>query len=360
MRHRWPAAVLAVAVWGWLTPASAQNGDPRADLPMAHANNAVAQLERDGQTYFYSFLGLKSGKTWRDTSRMAFEYHVDADRWRRLPDVPVDRGRLAGAAVGLGGVVYLFGGYTVAESGAEVSTPEVFAFDPAADRYARRADMPTPVDDSMALAYADRYIYLISGWHADGNVTLVQVYDTAQDRWFRATDYPGLPVFGHAGGIVGNRMVVADGVAVLGFDNGRRRFGIVDEAWAGEIDGGDPAVIRWTRLPPHPGAPLYRMAAAGSPSRNQVLFAGGSDNAYNYNGIGYDGTPSKPSAHGFAWDFASSTWVALPPRAMATMDHRGLLAHDGAFYTLGGMVSDQQVTATVVVYRPESKRDIQR
>ena len=38
--------------------------------------------------------------------------------------------------------------------------------------------MPVPVDDSVALSYKERYIYLISGWHNDGNVNLVQVYDT--------------------------------------------------------------------------------------------------------------------------------------------------------------------------------------
>lgn len=43
---------------------------------------------------------------------------------------------------------------------------------------------------------------------------------------------------------------------------------------------------------PHPGAPLYR--AAGGASAGLALFVGGSDNPYNYTGVGYDGVPAEP------------------------------------------------------------------
>jgi len=339
-----------VALAAPLALAQPATAEPPPALPVPHSNNAVARLEANGGTRFYSFMGLKAGKTYADISKQAFEYDVTSKRWRPLPDVPVAQGRLASTAVGVGGQVFLFGGYTVAADGAEVSTPEVLAFDPGTNLYSRRAPMPVPVDDSVAVRFKDRYVYLVSGWHDKDNVRLVQVYDTTEDRWFRATDWPGLPVFGHAGAIAGNRIVVADGVTVLPGVMGKRRFKLIGDAWIGTIDPKDPARIVWKRLPPHPGLPLYRMAATGASSGNRAVFAGGSTIAYNYNGEGYDGTPASPSARTFAFDIRRDRWVDLGPKPQPSMDHRGLLEADGAFYTLGGMGSERQVIGDLTAF----------
>lgn len=325
-------------------------------LPVPHSNNAVARLSTGGGTRFYSFMGLTAGKTHADISRQAFEYEVKKARWRTLPDVPVDQGRLASTAVGLGGRIYLFGGYTVAADGTEVSTSEVLAFDPKTDSYAPRAPMPVPVDDSVALPFAGRYIYLVSGWHDKDNVALVQVYDTVEDRWSRATDWPGRPVFGHAGGIAGNKLVVTDGVTVLPGVSGRARFKLVADSWLGEIDRARPERIRWRKLPAHPGPPLYRIAAAGASKGDQILFAGGSPTAYNYNGEGYDGTPASPSARAFAFDFGKDRWVDLGETRKPSMDHRGLIEADGKFYTIGGMDGGRIVIGDLIAFNPSEGR----
>lgn len=319
-------------------------------LPIALSNNAVAKLELDGSIRFYSFMGLRAGKTYADISKQAFEYDVVAKRWRTLSDVPVAHGRLASAAVGVGDLVYLFGGYTVAADGTEVSTPEVFAFDPRANAYSPRKPMPVPVDDTVAVPFDNRYIYLVSGWHDKDNVRLVQVYDTFNDRWFRATDWPGRPVFGHAGGILGHRMVIADGVTVLPGETGSRRFKLIGDAWMGEINQSDPSRIVWKRLPIHPGNPLYRMAATGTPLAGSIVFGGGSEIAYNYNGDGYDGTPASPSARIFAFDFSRNRWVDLGSKKTPSMDHRGLLEVGGVFYTLGGMGEQRQVIGDTIQF----------
>jgi len=321
---------------------------PFAPMPEPHTNNAVAAIERDGRTYFYSFMGLKPGKTHKDLSTAAFEYDLAGDRWRRIAPVPATEGRLASAAVTVGGEIYLFGGYTVAADGSERSTPHVYVFDPEAGRFRRRTDMPKPVDDSVALAYADRYVYLVSGWHNDGNVTNVQVYDTLEDIWFNATEFPGTPVFGHAGGIVGEDMVIVDGVAVLGRNgDGSRRYGLVEQAWLGHIDPDDPSRLHWQRLPHHGGPPVYRAAATGSLDRGLVVFAGGANRAYNYTGIGYDGVPAEPSARVFGFDPVNEIWMGFADKPVPSMDHRGLLEAGGAFWTVGGMVEDQRVSGVV-------------
>jgi len=340
--------LLLAALIAACAPRAPEVTTPWAPMPEPHANNAVAAVERDGRTLFYSFMGLKAGKTHEDISTAAFEYDVAADRWRRINPVPAPEGRLASVAVALGGRIYLFGGYTVAADGSEVSTPDVWRYDPETGRYARLSNIPKPVDDSVALAYADRYIYLVSGWHMDGNVSNVQVYDTKDDIWFNATDFPGSPVFGHAGGIVGDRMVVIDGVAVLGHEpDGGRKFGVVRQTWVGEINPDDPSLVDWREAEPHGGPPVYRAAATGVADMGVVLFAGGAHRAYNFTGIGYDGEPAEPQTRIFGYDPFNDVWMGFADKSAPSMDHRGLLAGDGAFWTVGGLTLGQRVTGIV-------------
>lgn len=318
-------------------------------LPVAHSNNAVAQVNVDGKTMLFSFMGLKSGKTYKDISTQAFSYTEGGGEWQQLPNVPVPDGRLAATAVGLDEAVYLFGGYTAAEDGTEVSTLENFRYGVRTNQYDRIPDMPVPTDDAVSFVYANRYIYLVSGWHNTGNIRDVQVYDTVENIWFKATEYPGSPTFGHAGGIVGNRFVIADGVALLGSrEAGDRRFETVNEGWMGTINPENPAEITYRRLPQLPGRGNYRMGGAGDEGGNRVLFVGGTSNAYNYNGIGYNGEPSKPTAHVFVWDFGKDNWVAYKDKPTSSMDHRGLVKLGGGWFTIGGMVGAQEVTGEVL------------
>ena len=314
-------------------------------LPAPIANNAVA-FGRDaaGKGTVYSFLGLGAGKTWRDVGKSAFACVEDTLDCRRIDGPPVDQGRLAAAAAHVDGSIYLFGGYTVAEDGAEKSTPEVFRFDPATEQYARVADMPTPVDDSTAIVLFDRYVYLVSGWHDDGNVALTQVYDTREDRWFRATDFPGAPVFGQAGGGDGETLLVMGGVKTVSADDGKRKFVASNEAWIGRVAENAPDDIEWSVAPAPPVGPFYRMAASNGASL--IYFAGGGDNPYNYNGVGYDGTPAKPSGRLIAFDAKRSEWSdfgEIPP----SMDHRGLVVGERGLYLVGGLDKDLNVLGTI-------------
>ncbi|MBL4639772.1 MAG: hypothetical protein JKY57_04510 [Kordiimonadaceae bacterium] len=318
-------------------------------LPVAHSNNAVATMVVNGEPALFSFAGLQEGKTWADTSKESYMYVSGTGAWQQLPDVPVKEGRLAATAEAVGAFVYFFGGYTVAEDGSEISAPENFKFNPIARTYTRIADMPVPVDDAVSFVYQNRYIYMVSGWHDTGNVRDVQFYDTKTNTWAKATDYPGNPVFGHAGGIVGSQFVIADGVAMLGKDEkGRREFGTVNEGWMGTIDPADPSQITYRRLPQLPGRGHYRMAGAGDESGQRVLFVGGTANAYNFNGIGYNGEPSKPTKHVFAWDFGKDNWVAYEDKPAASMDHRGLLKWQGGWITIGGLTKGQSVSAAMM------------
>lgn len=322
-----------------------------APLPVAVSNNAVAAVKAGRRHYVVSFNGLGAGKTPADTLASTFVYDSRSRNWTEADPVPGGAGRLASAAAAAAGHVYVFGGYTVAADGTEVSTPWTHAFDPRKRSFEERSPMPVPVDDAVAVTFDDRYIYLVSGWHDLGNVNLVQRYDTRDDSWVQATPIPGPAVFGHAGGIVGNTIVYCDGVAVEVHDDRPREFVAVPDCYLGVIDDEDGRRIDWRSVDYHPGLPRYRMAAAGIPAANGVLFVGGSENPYNYDGVGYDGRPAEPAADALLFDIDTQDWRVLEFDGDASMDHRGLVPFAGEWLTVGGMTSDQRVTDRVVSYQ---------
>ncbi len=342
--HRWWLPALLISPLACVSAAPAGTGLP--SLPEPVTNNAVAVVTVADREYVVSLLGLGPAKTWRDLRAGGHRLRVDDDRWTRLPDVPDGRGRVAAVAATVGESVYVFGGYTIAADGAERSLPHVYRLDVVSGTYERRADMPVPVDDSVALVHRDRYVYLVSGWHDTDNVPLVQLYDTVDDRWQHATAWPGAPVFGHAGAIDDGRLLVCDGVRVAR-EPGRPKYAPSDECWLGDIDATDPATIAWRRIDPHPGPPRYRMA--GLFDDGAFLFAGGSANPYNYDGIGYDRQPSEPQSDLLMFDPENNRWSTAP--GPAAMDLRALVRTSRGLLIVGGMRARQEVSAEVIPIR---------
>ncbi|WP_240473366.1 Kelch repeat-containing protein [Ferrimonas senticii] len=335
-------SMLAVAV---ALPTMATSLPP---LPEPVANNAVATVRVDDQQYLLSFNGLGSGKGYQDVHARGFGLKLGDNQWQRLPPLPDSRqGRLASVAVGVGQYAYLFGGYTVEADHSEVSLPDVYRYQPRTQQYQRLAPMPVPVDDAVAIAYQNRYIYLISGWHNDGNVNLVQLYDSHRDQWSQASPFPGKPVFGAAGALSGHSMVVCDGVKVDYFADKRRKFSDEAACYRGEIDVDNPNRIDWRVLPHPDGNSHYRMAAVAGHQGQQLWFIGGSDNPYNYDGIGYNGQPSAASARIARFDVGANQWLEPLKMNRAVMDLRGAVDVAGRWYLLGGMGANQTVLADI-------------
>jgi len=208
--------------------------------------------------------------------------------------------------------------------------------------------------------FRDRYIFLIGGWSKNEAVRNVQVYDTETDKWMQATPLPGTPVFGHAGAIVGETIVYVDGAYKNPGSKGPRYLAS-NECWMGKIPDSrkaDITKIEWTKLPPHPGKARYRIAAGAEPpgrKARRIYFSGGTDNPYNYNGIGYDGQPAEPSPMTFAFDTKSGTWETVNENTPdPTMDHRGLLVTQHGLVMVGGMEKGQKVTSKVTVVKAGS------
>lgn len=310
-------------------------------LPAPVANNAVAALRgRDGIAVM-SFLGIDSTKSWSGVTDAAYRWDFGSgDGWREIDPVPGPP-RLAPTVAVVAGRMFVFGGYTVAEDGSERSTQDVVVYSPLADSWGRAADMPVPVDDAVAGVWGSSLVYLVSGWHDTGNVPDVQIFDPTINLWREATPIPGAPVFGHSGAIVGDDIVYVGGAKVV---ESRPRFVIDSTAWRGRIDSEDPSVVHWESIAHPPGPPLYR-AAAGS-ADGWVVLLGGTDNPYNYDGIGYDGEPAEPVGQMVAYH-PERGWVQLESPPVATMDHRTMGVAGGYVFVVGGMVDGQRVSDRV-------------
>jgi len=324
-------------------------------LPEAVSNNAVTQVTVDNKQYLLSFSGISSNKTYADVHNKTFIFDVEKGIWSQGKSVPIRQpingltGRLASVATAIDDTAYVFGGYTVAKDHSEVSVPDVYAYKVASNSYQSLASMPVPVDDSVALNYQNRYIYLISGWHNDGNVNLVQLYDTKTNTWQQASPFPGKAVFGHAGAIIESTLLICDGVRIDVHKTKRRTYAAEAACYLGKIDDTTPTKIDWRQLEHPTGTARYRMAAIGNNDTQQLIFIGGSETPYNYNGIGYDKNPAKPSNKVWTYSLKTKQWH-ITQAENATMDHRGLLLLNNNLLTIGGMGEYQQVLNTINHY----------
>jgi hypothetical protein len=340
-------ALLAVACGGG---GSAPDADPAdagppqwrqgVDLPEAMGNNGVAALDLEGGCMLFSNLGIDDSLSGAGVHRRAYRIRpaVD-DSWLQLPDVP-GAPRLATSSVGLRGALYVLGGYSVAGNGAETSHDSVQFFDLGTGQWTDAAPLPVPIDDAVALAWRDRWIVVVSGWSNTRAVETVQIYDADSDTWAVASAFPGTAVFGHAGAIAGDSIVIVDGAA------SSAGFPIVSQAWRGDLDPDSPTLIRWTDLGPHPGPPRYR-AAGGTAPDGTLLLHGGTDAPYNFDGLAYaDGQPSAPLATTLSYDLDAETFSELGiDKPIATMDHRALARCRGELFSIGGLLAGPAATA---------------
>jgi N-acetylneuraminic acid mutarotase len=324
-------------------------------LPEPVSNNAVAMLKVHGQLLLYSFMGMGAKKTADAITNTAFSLDAKEGNWSAIHAVPGTTGRIGAMAASVRDELLLFGGYVVDAQGRTMIVPDVGLYEPASDRWFRQVDLPLPVSDSVVGVYRDRYVYLVSGRSNGDVVSNVQVYDADKNTWSQATPIPGTPVFGHAGALVDGTIIYVDGARKNPSGNDPR-YVASDECWMGKIDHRDPSKIQWSKLPNHPGAARYRIAGGGSDKDQKVYFAGGTDNPYSYNGIGYDGKPSEPSAVSFDFNLRTGKWETISENTPdPTMDHRGLLVTHEGLVLIGGMEKGQKVTARVTLLSKQPK-----
>ncbi|MBV2127997.1 Kelch repeat-containing protein [Arsukibacterium indicum] len=317
------------------------------ELPEPVSNNSVASTTVRGKTYIISAMGIGPGKQSADLHNKIWMHTLGEFGWSELPVVPSKQrftGRAAASAVALNNNFFIFGGFTVNADGTRQTATDSYRLDPVTRRYTRINDIPVPVDDAVALPYQNRYIYLVSGWSDHGNVNLVQLFDNFTQRWTQATPFPGKPVFGLSGGIIDNKLLVCDGVAIEYPPAKPRNFVSEPACWLGTITS-NPNEISWQPVPHPTGEARFRMAAAGTELNGEqvIIFTGGSKLPYHYNGISFNGQVVSPDNSVWIYSVATKQWRTAAD-SVPVMDARTLLELNGEFYTLGGMLPEQKVT----------------
>lgn len=321
------------------------------DLPEPVSNNALASTSIRDKTYVLSVAGLGQGKRSQDQHQKVWLHTVGDFGWTALPPLPSQQrltGRIGASAVALNNNFFIFGGAFISQDGTTTTATDSYRLDPVTRRYTRLNEMPVPVDHAAAVPYQNRYIYLISGWSDHGPVNLVQVFDNFTQRWTQATPFPGAPVFGHAATLAANQLIVCDGVTVSYANSRTARLEKSPACWAGSINT-DPLNISWRPINHPDQQGRYRLAATTVQINGEELaaFIGGSDTSYQLNGISSAGDKAEPSHRVWLYSPKQDKWLAASPTT-GVMDLRNVIELNGQYYTLGGMLSGQQVTNQVI------------
>jgi N-acetylneuraminic acid mutarotase len=300
-------------------------------------------------------MGIGPKKTWDAITNTAYYADPAWEKWYPLNPVPGTAGRIAAAAASARDNIFLFGGYVVDDRNRGLAVTDVNVYQVGDQHWSRTLDIPLAVGGSVAGVYRDRYIYLIGGLSNAGAVPDVQIYDVEKTKWLKATPTPGMPVFGHAGALLDDTIVYVDG-AYQNPSAAQPRYLASDQCWMGKIDHHDPAKIDWSKLPSHPGAARFGIAAGAAEKDRKIYFTGGTDNPDGYTGTGFDGKPAEPSATTFAFNLRSGKWEMVSDKTPdSTMNNRGLLVIPEGLVVVGGIEKGQQVTSRVTLLPLPSK-----
>ncbi|MBM3235608.1 hypothetical protein FJZ31_04850 [Candidatus Poribacteria bacterium] len=242
--------VIGGSLWEYDSIAVVEEYDPatdtwarRADMPSTRYGHSVAAV--DG--IIYAIGGLDNHPHTRPQYVSTVEaYDPAADKWTKKANMPVSRTQMA--TVALDGKIYAIGGFN------SVYIPPVIhsivqVYDPATDTWTRKADMPTARAEAAACVMDGR-IY-VSGGHIDVElescVSTVEVYDPATDTWTQASDMPWARR-AHSASVVDGKMYLVGGVnweMIELFLEGKIDEGKLDESFS-TIDVYDAATDTWT------------------------------------------------------------------------------------------------------------------
>jgi len=144
--------------------------------------------------------------------------------WREIAPMPAPRSQ--GAAVALGGKVFIVGG----AANDRLVSP-TYVYDVATDRWSTAAALPTPRDHLAAVAFAGR-LCAIGGRRLSlvQNLASFECYDPGRDAWQAMPDAPTARG-GIGAAVVGERIFVAGGEQPIGtfkeldvFDSGSAKW----------------------------------------------------------------------------------------------------------------------------------------
>ena len=112
------------------------------------------------------------------------EYDPVADKWTEKADMPTPGYLLSASSVN--GKIYVIGGWAGRAKGPRSTVEE---YDPVTDTWTQKADMPTR-RSSLSTSVVNGKIYAIGGGQWRKVFSTVEMYDPVTDKWTRKADMP--------------------------------------------------------------------------------------------------------------------------------------------------------------------------
>jgi N-acetylneuraminic acid mutarotase len=269
---------LAVAASNtWTTKAPMPT--PRTDLAAGVAKNA------SGQELLFAIGGFNPNAG--ETTDAVEAYNIATDSWASRAPLPEPLYGTNGVG-NIGGKLYVSGGFLDGGSAGVRRQPSLYVYDPAANSWSRKADMPKRTALGVTGVIGGK-LYVLIGSCEDCVTTKAPRlfrYDPNTDRW--DATLPSAP-FAHtkgAGGVVNGKFYVAGG-------RGR------DQLESNKLDMYDPATNRWTTLAPMPTA----RSGAAAAVMGQKLFVIGQNSV----------DPGERQGQMEAYNPATNTWAIRTP-----------------------------------------------
>ncbi|MFN8486601.1 MAG: S8 family serine peptidase [Caldilineaceae bacterium] len=157
--------------------ACTQRWEKRAPLPVALSDFGAAEL--NGKVYIVGGLAqqVDSGFATYVATDQVYAYDPANNRWSPVAALPAPYINMAVAAAN--GKLYAFGG-----SNAGFTSDKTYVYDPGQNRWQAKSVLPHGANAFLAAATLGGKIYLLSG---GGLHTLLDIYDPGADTWTQAT-----------------------------------------------------------------------------------------------------------------------------------------------------------------------------
>jgi serine/threonine protein kinase/N-acetylneuraminic acid mutarotase len=133
------------------------------------------------------------------------EYDPVADKWTKRAPMPTPRCHIA--AVALNGLIYAVGGTNTSGS-IRYSTVEIY--NPVTNSWTKGTPMPTPRDQATA-GVIDGILYVAGGMKLSGALDTVEAFDPKTNQWTTKASMP-TPRFQHGAAVVSGSLFVFGGV----------------------------------------------------------------------------------------------------------------------------------------------------
>ena len=318
-------------------PASMLKGGPSTVLAQWSTGTNMPESKRahtiaSYNGFVYAFAGA-SGNQWSTT---VYKYEIATDTWTKLKNFPEPKW-LDGHAETVGDKIYLFSAVENWGSNYKVVT-NVYEYDPAADTYTKKANLPTP-QALCGSAVINGRVYLIAGNSSTQSLftNQVQVFDPFLNNWSMATPYPRDVAFTGAIG-VGDKIVVTGG-----FNANYTPSRYVADTYVGFDNGG---TLNWVQASDYPFGPIIFPVAAGT-----------TDKAVFFGGWPADDNNQPYTRRSYMYDPAGDQWTALELKPTGV---QGMLrgGSDGSMIiSAGGEITGSASSVAVEILNPTVEGD---